>query len=440
MQRKGNAGSSLSARTNSNQLIYSTLELLQRCKFFKVGTNWGNPYQKPVVKDHNGDLQKQWYVYYRYWDDKKGKLQKARKSEIPGVISPNRVHNVKERYRQMALLRDAIELLLSRGWTPLQAIDLSDISETGNVPIHYAHHSILIAVELKSKEPITDKTKGTYRKVGQSFATYIIDSNKKHLKIEDVERSDILDYLRKLDKKPRTRNNYLNDLKTLFEKLREEQITNYNPCQKIKPLATKVERHKQYTHEQITQIAAIAEKYDPMLKDFIMFVGYTYFRPSEIIHLQVKNVHKGAITAYADHTKRGTTEVAIIIDRLQPLVQRLLSQASSPDDYLFTTKGQPGAHRIHRADYLSRRFKKLKTHYNQHHHPPLNHNHTLYGMRHTFIADLYQAFRQKMTKEQAEYALMPITRHRSLSALRKYIRDYSLELPADYSHFYSLRL
>ncbi len=44
-----------------------------------------------------------------------------------------------------------------------------------------------------------------------------------------------------------------------------------------------------------------------------------------------------------------------------------------------------------------------------------------------------------MTKEQAEFATMPITRHKTLEALRAYIRDYSIELPDDWSDSYSIQ-
>ena len=64
---------------------------------------------------------------------------------------------------------------------------------------------------------------------------------------------------------------------------------------------------------------------------------------------------------------------------------------------------------------------------------------TLYAMRHTFIRDIYLHFRKTMSKEQAEFATMPITRHKTLEALRAYIRDYSIELPEDWSDTYSIK-
>src|SRR5690606_35782778 len=77
------------------------------------------PYRKPTVVDHDGDLSKQWYVYFRYWDDERKQLVKARRSKFPDGNSPNRIQDFRERTKQIGLLRDAIEYLLQRGWTPL---------------------------------------------------------------------------------------------------------------------------------------------------------------------------------------------------------------------------------------------------------------------------------------------------------------------------------
>ena len=54
-------------------LIVNPLFVLQGGGFEKVVPKWYHcnmkPYQKPYLNDHSGDLDKQWYIYFKYWDE-----------------------------------------------------------------------------------------------------------------------------------------------------------------------------------------------------------------------------------------------------------------------------------------------------------------------------------------------------------------------------------
>jgi hypothetical protein len=127
----------------------------------------------------------------------------------------------------------------------------------------------------------------------------------------------------------------------------------------------------------------------------------------------------------------------LIIDRLLPLLESLM-EVAKPNDYLFGRKGIPNSKPVHGTDLFSKRWTAHKKQINKIHGLDLGANHTLYAMRHTFIQDLYRTLRKSCTKQEAEFKIQPITRHKTIDALRKYIRDYNFELAADWSENYSL--
>jgi hypothetical protein len=60
-------------------------------------------------------------------------------------------------------------------------------------------------------------------------------------------------------------------------------------------------------------------------------------------------------------------------------------------------------------------------------------------LRHSFAVDLYNSFiNSGATTVEAEMKMLPITRHKSLSGLRNYLRDVGALLPKDYGHNFTI--
>ncbi len=447
-------GSNPSLSANSKGLFFNPLLVFTRFGFGEVGTKWEldqmKPYRKPSIVDHDGDLSKQWYVYFRYWDDETNSLAKARRSKFPDGTSPNRIKDRKERTKQIGLLRDAIEYLLQRGWTPKNPIADSDIAPKTSQP-----EKKVLTIDLAVKEVLRIKSEYLskfglrgFQSKANAFRDYLEENGMANWPVDKIQRKHITEFLRHVKKtkgksgeeaSPRTRNNYLNELHGIFEKMKEEDMLLRNPCKGISSLRESVTRHISFSTEQMALIGEWMDENDPYLKMFSSFIGYAFLRPIEIMRLKVKNIKGNEIYFNAEDAKTATSEVIPIIDRLRPIVQQLISEASSPEDYLFTTSQKPGPKQVYSTWYFSKRFQKCKEYMNSEHNCGFTDDNTLYAMRHTFIRDIYLHFRKTMTKEQAEFATMPITRHKTLEALRAYIRDYSIELPDDWSDSYSIK-
>ncbi len=408
------------------------------------------PYRKPTIVDHDGDMTKQWYVYFKWWDEKNQKFIKAKRSKLPNGQAINRIDNLRERIKQIGLLCDAIELLLSKGWTPESPLKKNQLVKQKSTEPIESSWTIITAINeiLRIKTEYLSKfgLRGFKAKCS-ALKGYLIDNGMASWSPDQIKRSHMTEFLRFVKKtkgkngeeaSSRTRNNYLIEVRGLFEKMIEEDILVNNPCKGISSLRESVTRHLSYSKDQMTLMSNWMNENEPYLKMFSSFIGYAFLRPVEILRLQVKDIRGNEIYLKASDAKTDTSEVIPIIDKLKPIVDKLISEAKSPDDYLFTTKKRPGKIQVYGTGFFSKRFQHCKTFMNEEHDCNFTDDNTLYAMRHTFIKDIYLHFKKTMTKEQAEFATMKITRHKSLTALRSYIRDYSIDIPDDWSAAYSI--
>jgi integrase len=421
----------------------NSLELVQTVDFLKVCQKSAKlkPYKEPILRDQGGNLEKSWFVEFYYWSDKDQKLKRKRLTAIPGIPSPNYAKNKKDRYSEFKVIVDAIEYLLRYGWTPENKLPISAVTKADIPSTTLALEAIKRAAELKKNE-VKLKTEKDYARTAAKFIKFLQSSGLHNKNIEAIKRTHILEWLRGLIKagsSPKTRNNYLAYLSGLFEKLIEEEIAKTNPCRGIKSLKMTVDLHRAYSIEELQIISKFLEEKDPLLKLYIQFIGYTFLRPAEILSIKASqvNLKERTIILEAAKAKRGKTEIVLIIDRLEPIISELLKEAK-PSDYLFGRKGSPNSKPIHGTDFFSKRWTSYKRQINKDHGLNLGPNHTLYAMRHTFIQDIYRTLRKTCTVQEAEFKIQPITRHKTIDALRKYIRDFNFELASDWSDSYSL--
>lgn len=440
------AGSSPVLGTTSNLLEMSPLKLLNGLNSLKMAQKWdkGLPYRKPKLADRGGDLSKQWYLSYYYWSKEKGKLVRGKISKIPGLPSPNREKTKKKRYSEFRIIEEAISLLLEKGWTPESKIDLNEA--LGFKKTQY--ESALLVQEVLEKalkvklEEVSKRTGHNYRRAGNSFIEFLKKKGLNNKKVSELKRVVIYDWLRSVSSglSSKTRNNYLNDLSTIFEKAIEMELADKNPCKGIKDLSETVHRHQPFSMKQLHFISQYLKKEDLHLYHFIQFIGYSFLRPTEIVSLRKSDIdmESDQILLNAKSAKRRQAEAITIISRLKPTVERLHDLCLTSNYYLFGKNGKPGPNPVYRSEFFSERWAKHKEILNKNHSLELGKEHTLYAMRHTFIQDIYRSMRKTMTKQEAEFKIQPITRHRTVEALRKYIRDYNLDIAGDWSEAYEI--
>jgi integrase len=401
-----------------------------------VAQKWRSlqPYSKPTINNRGGDLTKQWYITFYYYSQSQNKLVRAKRSRLPGLPSPNRIKNKSQRTAQLQIIADAIELLLARGWTPEQQINFDSILE------QQGQFTLISALKkctaIKANE-VAKRTANNYNFTCKSFIEYLKAENLSDLLAQNCTRAIVTKYLRlaTAGKGAKTRNNYLGNLHVLFEKMIEEEIILKNPCHGIKKVVETSSKHTAYSPEQLKLVMQHLQQHNQQMFYYILVIGYAFLRCSETLSLKVENVdlNDRFILLSSQAAKRNQFEKIPIIEKLMPTMQALV-KGKGPKDYLFN---EPGNFKrpVYGTGYFSKRFKTVKKHLNRKG-ANLGRNHDIYSTRHTFIQDLYQSARQTLSQREAEFLIMPITRHKTVEALRKYIRDYHLELPKDWGGLY----
>lgn len=383
------------------------------------GLKMNKNYSIPKI-NHGGDnfdLTKRWYVYYSYRHPETGKLVR----QSPIYANFNRLHKTKrERLKSFKILREVLEDLLKEGYSPY---------ETKNIENEYSANSALdFALELKKSTVSTSTYKGYYNRVNV-FKKYLKGKGLDIASIKSIDKKIVTDFLNHILKRSSAsnRNNYRQELSTIFSVLVENDYIEYNFIENIKKINSKPTRNKTFSQDKVDEIYKELETSDPLLLLFLKFVYYGLLRPIEVVRLKVKDIDLNNRTL-TFKAKNNTHKTKIIPEILISDLKKL--DMKNPEHYLFTPIGVGEWEREEsgKRKWFGDRFNVVKKKLN------IDSEYTVYSFRHTFITKIYRELRKKHSKLETEDKLMLITGHSTLTALQKYLRDIDAELPEDYSH------
>lgn len=405
-------------------------------------TQWN----KLTSKQKKEALEKDWFIYYGFRDEKTGKLKR-----MPHVkAGVNRYHTKDERLEYLKVMKKALEALLEKGLNPYEdnttkIFELNLQSNTNKVEETIVNSNLKIVSEKSNGLTIQEALDFVFKLKqktlsGTSFRNFENRINKfasnfdKSSPIFSIDKKAVNDYLNDILVKntARTRNNHRTDLSSFFQVLEDNDIIPSNFIKTIKILNSKAEKNKTYTSKQEKDIFEYLEKNDPLLLLYIKFISYNLLRPVEVNRLRVRDINFKE-KKLSVKTKTNKLKTKIIPDIL---LQELpdLSQLNQ-DNYLFTPNGLGlvwEAEENNRRDSFSKRFKTvIKDQFN------LGSEYGLYSFRHTFITKLYRKLREDKSPFETKSILMNITGHSTMDALEKYLRDIDVELPEDYSNLIS---
>ncbi len=250
--------------------------------------------------------------------------------------------------------------------------------------------------------------------------------------IEKITKKHIVTFLNYQAQtlKSKSVNNYRAALSSLFGKLAEDEIIPYNFVKDIGKRKERPTKNKPFTPQQVKELRKVLKQEDPQLYLFLKTVALSFLRPREVVRLQIKNVDLENRLFYVE-TKTDTRATVRIIDTLIKDLEGLKLHQYAKSDFLFTSSGTPGPYSAKEANkvwYFGNEFRKYRDRLGW------DPEHTIYSMRHTFAIDLYKNFINKgKTDREAVLAMLPITRHKSESGLRNYLRNIGATVAKDYS-------
>jgi integrase len=435
-------------------------------------------------KEQKCAMEKDWYLYFSFRDPETGKLKRQ-----PNIkAGANRYKNKRDRIALLKTLRTNLIVLLDAGFNPY--IDNTTLEKTfmgektplktpsntlektflgEKTPLKTPPHTPIKLTEKPGntllKHPILSKTTPVQSIDSEEITLSVIKALELGLKtkqsvlnensfpkfksrinrfkrwmaekellekpIESITKKLVINYLNNVldESSARNRNNTRTDLSSLFQTLEDNEIIPENFVKKINVLRAIPERNKTYTPKLQKDIYEYLRENDPLLLLFVKFISFNFLRPIEVCRLRVKDIDLLDKKLYV-RAKNKPVKIKIIPEIL---LSELTDLANLDKEcQLFTPEKIGGIWNIsdlNKRDYFTKRFKKVKEHFN------LGKDYGLYSFRHTFITQLYREMVKNSSPHAAKSKLMLITGHADMKGLENYLRDIDAALPDDYSHF-----
>ncbi|MHC1707460.1 MAG: tyrosine-type recombinase/integrase [Bacteroidales bacterium] len=370
------------------------------------------------LNDGDGDLTKQWFIYFSYRDHRSGKMIRIR--EFEGLTQKTK----RDRYKAAERLIQNINHKLRKGWNPLQDVteDLYEdqveddslnlyrtLRKTNKTLVYYTNEFLTL------KTPnVSGATYTTYKSKFRITKNWLTRQGIVENDITSFSSEDALRFIQHLIEKRKVSNNtlrqYLLLFNALFNDLVERQIIADNPFRKIKIKKQPAVPARYFNNIILTKIKNFMTNNDPQLWLVSQLQYYCFIRPKEIRFLKIKNVDldQGVINIPGEISKNKKTQTVLIPSPfLVELFKMELNQY--PDDYyLIGVHGKPSSRPVSK-NYLWNRFRNVRMALN------ISQEHKLYSFKHTGAVRASKVVPLKDLQMQL--------RHHSLDQVDAYLRQ-----------------
>jgi len=406
-----------------------------------VEINYSQP-KLYIPKDENGKitLEKPWFVWFNYKEPGASKSEKWTKFKFRHNI--NRYGTKKQRKELGMRLVRVYTQLLDEGYNPFKK------EVTGGFHLQQIEMTCKDALQMafeQKKNELARKTIGDWKSRLNTFLKYAKAAGFADYNIADITSfhvASFLNYISDQGQGPKSINNFRGCLSALWGKLANDMVVAHNPVTVLKKRKEKPQKNKPFTPEEITQIKNYLLANDPGLLTFIRFVAFAFLRPVEVVRLTVGDVDL-TNARLSVKTKTETRATVRVVPQLAEELQKMQLHNYNKTDFLLTPSGVPGnwanqrtgepTAENTRTKEFSDRFTEVKKHFG------FGAEYGIYSVRHSFAVDLYNSFiNAGATTIEAEMKMLPITRHKSLSGLRNYLRDVGALMPKDYGKNFTL--
>lgn len=328
-----------------------------------------------VVPNKEANDQR-WYIIYYVYDAQQNKVIRKRD------FSCNDVKDLKKRLTWSNSFIKAINGKLEQGFhldaEKSAKIDLEKRSK-GKKFISIDEATKLA---LASKKRLRPKTYKNYK----DYLTGWLKEQDKNLHINSVTHKSLKPFVASLMGRvgPRTFNNYIQHISTLFAHLVQEEIIDENPWVKIVKLDNGTGKNIAYQKDQQKKIMQYLETHFPQMKLYCETMYYTLARPNELSHLKIKHFEQYRLKHLfipAAISKNNTDRHVALPD---PIYQKLKHlKKLDPELYIFGKGIMPGKEymdpRFVSDAYRNRVIKPLK----------ISSDYTLYSWKHTGVVNNY---------------------------------------------------
>lgn len=367
-----------------------------------------NKYTKPQVHHYEYDVNKTWFVSFRYTDSESGLTKQF---QFRGEI--NKQSTKRDKIAEANALRDVLVQMLESGWNPIL-----NKTEKDTTPTTSLIDTLNYLIEIR-RNTIKPESTRTYSDVVKTFISFLKGQGLTKIlpsQFTNLMARKYLDWC--LDKGfgSSSHNKHLSMLITMFNLMIDRQYLKSNPFKGIKPLRRDVGRNIAFTPEERKRLAAIISKENPRLFLFIQFMYFCFMRRTEILRLRVKDIdlnERTILIAYGSGKNRKQEGVSIPSAFLDELKKQGFENENS-DHYVFSRKMEVGPTLRKKADYVSDIHREYLRKAN------ISNEKTIYSWKHTGVVELYNEIKDP-------YALMRQLRHYDLQTTMIYLKSLGLQ-------------
>lgn len=392
-----------------------------------------------IPKDKKGKitLTKYWYVWFNYKNPETGVFDE--KSKFNYKLGINRYKTIAARKTVGKNMVAAFTELLQQGFNPFENIIVQDQTlsfETQALPLAEA-----ITKALQEKK--TEWSESTYKSDHYRVLEFI-DFAKVHnfdtIPSTELKRGHIVEFLKTLKARNLSNtsiNNYRTTLSGVISKMVDNQHLEYNIVKNIPKLNARAVKNHPFSNNQVQDIKKHLQKHNPYLLDYIRVMAYSFLRNREVLRLQVQSVDlKNRILSIK--TKTEQLEKVFITDQLLTIFEKMKLKNYGPTDYIFTRSGTPGTWNADlktKTKFFSDHFRSVKKNFHY------GSEYTIYSFRHTFALNIFENhLKEGCNETEAMLKMLPMTRHKTLEALGRYLREKKKMLPKNYSNSITIDL
>lgn len=378
------------------------------------------PYTSPEIASRNGDLSKEWYVYYGYLKPSTSVMQRFR---VKGGI--NRIKTKAERMEAARALRNDVAAMLKKGYNPFEELDASKRAKIGQAL------SLQDGVNLFLEQHAKEQSERTYWDY-KSRLNRLLEQLGPDTPVGSISRTDIRSALASM-KKARgynntSRNNMLMNYRVFFNFLVREEIITDTPCKGIEDLATQqTDKNRPPTETEFEIIVNHLYKHDKPLFLYAMLIYFEGIRVSETGRLKREHLELNVSRPFLRLPSKFVKDNDIRIQFINPELLRYMKEMGidklAPDYYLFSTKLLPGKFMVKKIkDVVEDRWKRVVK-------DGLGFAVDLYSLKHKMATDL--------SENISENDIQQFLGHSDIETTRKYIKRHRPQVK--YSFFENQR-
>ncbi|MFK5855222.1 MAG: site-specific integrase [Bacteroidota bacterium] len=292
-------------------------------------------YKLARLNDANNSLERQWCVVFYYKHPETGSMVRFRR-----WIS-NRIKTKSGRRDKARQLINNINLKLKCGWNPYADHEkqLTNLVE-----------AIEFALKIKSKS-IGKRSRHSYNSIAGIFTDYLKTHNLDAIAVDEMNKDIAQAFcdhiLLERNYSPRTYNNHVTSLKTIFNFLVKREFLNFNPFSLIDKLREPEPEITAYSNKELDKISETLPSFNYQLYVISQLIFYCFVRPAELVRLQYHDIQweHGMILLPGSKSKNKKSAVIILPEQLKQNLKKW--DLDYPDDYyLFAKDLQPGTKQI----------------------------------------------------------------------------------------------